>query len=121
MVTDSRMVPATCKISMHFAPDNAARAIRLLSSTVGATEAKRGCLACSVARDAADENLVCYSEMWDSEPEFRRHVQSEEFRRVLMAMDMCCEEPQVLIGGRSGRGAMEYLRELRSNREEVRG
>jgi quinol monooxygenase YgiN len=119
MVNASGVTPATCLICMRFSPGDVARAIKMLHSSVGTTEAKRGCLTCSVARDTADENLVRYSEMWDSEPEFRRHVQSEEFRRVLTAMDMCCEEPQVLVGGRSGRDAMEYLQVLRCNREEA--
>ena len=50
-------------------------------------------------------------------PAFRKHLRSEEFRRVLMAMDMCCEEPKVLVGNLSGGSGMDYLRELRGQRQ----
>ena len=80
---------------------------------VGRTEATPGCLTCTVARDAADKNRIRYQETWDAEPAFRRHVQSDEFQRVLVAMDMCREEPRVVIGNLSGRSGIAYLQELR--------
>ncbi len=103
----------SCTVDMHFSPENADRAIQLLLSGVGRTEAKLDCRACTVARDANEPNRVRYSETWKLESAFRKHVQSEEFRRVLMAMDMCCEEPQVVIGNLSGRSGISYLQELR--------
>jgi quinol monooxygenase YgiN len=99
---------------MRFSPADANSAVQLLLSAVGRTEAELGCQACTVARDAADENRVRYSETWDSEAAFQRHVQSEEFRRVLVAMDMCCEEPQVVVGNLSGQRGMTHLQELRT-------
>jgi quinol monooxygenase YgiN len=119
MANASCKTPATCLLSMRFSPGDVERAIKMLLSSVGATEAKRGCLTCSVARDTTDEDLVRYSEMWDSEPEFQRHVQSEEFRRVLLAMDMCVAAGAIRWLVRPRR--MEYLQVLRCNREEATG
>ena len=113
MHSDHSLAVVTCLIDMHFAPENLERAVQLLLSLVQRTEATPGCRTCAVLRDAANEGRVRYNETWDVEPAFQRHVQSEEFRRVLVAMDMCCEEPQVVIGNLSGRSGMAYLRELR--------
>jgi quinol monooxygenase YgiN len=104
---------ATCSIDMRFAPKDVDRAVQLLLSVTGHTQAKRGCRACRVGMEAAEKGLVHYREEWDSENAFQRHVQSEEFRRVLVAMDLCCEEPQIVIGNLSGHRGMEYLRQLR--------
>ena len=71
--------------------------------------------------DAADAGLVHYLEEWESaEALSRRHVRSEEFRRVLIAMDLCCEEPRIVTGNLSGHIGMEYLRKLREEEGKIR-
>jgi len=40
-------------------------------------------------------------------------VKAEEFRRVLIALDMSSEEPRIVVGNLSEHGGLEYLRELR--------
>jgi quinol monooxygenase YgiN len=87
------------------------QAVQVLVSAVGRTEADPSCRSCSVARDATDELEIHYSEEWVSEEAFRRHLQSEMFRRVLMAMDMSCEDPHVTVGNLSGRRGIFYLQE----------
>ena len=108
---------STLCIDMRFSPEDLDDALRLLRSVVGVTEAKAGCRSCSVARDAADEALVRYREEWDSNPAFRRHVRSTEFQRVLIAIDMASEEPEVMVGNLSGFLGLNSLRELRGERD----
>ena len=86
----------------------------IIRTIVPLTVAKSGCQAWTVARDASDPNRVRYSEIWHSESAFQKHAQSDDFRRVLVAMDMCCGEPRVVIGNLSGRSGMAYLQELRA-------
>jgi quinol monooxygenase YgiN len=103
----------TCAVALRFSPDVRDRAVHLLLSAVGRTQAKPGCQSCTVARELSEENGVRYTEEWDSQMALERHLASEEFRCVLVAMDMCREEPQVVVGNFSGHNGMEYLRELR--------
>lgn len=101
-----------CSIDMHFSSDGLDSAVRLLTSVVGRTTARPGCVDCVVALDATEPDRVRYYESWDSGLAFHNHVRSAEFRRVLSAMDMCCEEPRVVIGNLSGGGGMAQLQEL---------
>jgi quinol monooxygenase YgiN len=117
MIANFHLGLVACVIDMHFLPHNVEQAIQLLVSTIGSTEAKPECRECVVARDASDDLRIRYSEAWDSESAFRRHLQSSEFRRVLTAMDMCQEEPGVTIGSLSGRSGMAYLQELRETHD----
>jgi quinol monooxygenase YgiN len=103
----------TCTVDLRYSPTDVDAAVELLLSAVGRTEALPGCLSCRVSRDAADENRVRYEQSWDSEPAFRRHVQSDGFRFVLAAMDMSFEEPEVMVGDLAGRCGLGYLHELR--------
>lgn len=113
MKPGQRFGAKACLIDMCFSGDDVEQAIRLRVSAVGCTEATPGCRSCAVARDLTEESRVHYSEEWDCEQAFVRHLQSEEFRRVLTAMDLCSSEPLVRIGDLSGRSGLDYLRELR--------
>lgn len=109
--TDNRLTGIACSIDMSFPPAAVEQGLQLLCSAVGMIESKPGCQTCSVARDAADAARIHYKETWESEALFRRHALSEEFRRILIAMDMCREEPDVVIGNFSGQG-LTYLKQL---------
>jgi len=102
----------TCSIDMHFAKADLVSSVQLLLSVKGPITAKRGCRACGVELDAAETGFVHYREEWDADEAFHRHLQSEEFRRVLFAIDLCCEEPQIVVGKVSGYRGMPYLRKL---------
>jgi quinol monooxygenase YgiN len=111
---------ATCSIDMHFASKEMDHAVQLLLSVKGHIQAKLGCRACEVGMEAEDAGLVHYREEWESAEAFHRHVQSEEFRRVLIAVDLCCEEPRIVVGNLSGHIGMAYLQKLREERVKLR-
>lgn len=117
--TDSSGVMA-CLIEMRFDTHETERAVRLLLSVVERTHAKKGCDACWVARDAVELDLIRYSEFWASDSRFASHVRSDEFRRVLVAMDLCCELPSVTVGKFLGRKGIDYLSELCNSLGSVR-
>jgi len=116
----NRLSFATCSIDMRFDPKDVDHAIRMLLSVRGSIQAKRGCRACEVGMEASEPGLVHYREEWETEDVFHQHVQSEEFRRVLIALDLCCEEPRIVVGNLSGHSGMEYLRKLREEEGKIR-
>jgi len=113
MDSRGRLSLATCSIDMRFPSQDVDRAVRLLLSVKGNIQAKGGCLVCGVGKEADDAGLIHYREEWESAEAFHQHVRSEEFRRVLIAMDLCSEEPRIVVGNLSGRIGMAHLRELR--------
>ena len=116
----NRLSFATCSIDMRFDPKDVNHAIRMLLSVRGSIQAKRGCRACEVGMEASEPGLVHYREEWETEDVFQQHVQSEEFRRVLIALDLCCEEPRIVVGNLSGHSGMEYLRKLLEEEGKIR-
>jgi len=119
MNSDNGLSLATCSIDMRFASGDVENAVRLLLSVKGNIQAKRGCRDCGVRVDATDAGLIHYLEEWESEEAFRQHVRSEDFRRVLIAVDLCCEEPRIVVGNLSGHSGMEHLRRLREERDKI--
>ena len=67
-----------------------------------------------MARDAGEEGTLRYTEEWTSAEAFKRHVQSEDFWPILIAMDLCSTEPQVRIGDLAMRGGLDFLLQLRN-------
>jgi len=120
MIPDDRLTLTACSIDMRFLPKDVDDAVRLLLSVKENIQAKRGCRACRVGMDASDTGLVHYLEEWESEDAFTHHVQSEEFRRVLIAVDLCSEEPRIVAGNLSGHVGMGYLRKLREEDGKIR-
>jgi quinol monooxygenase YgiN len=118
MISDDRPTLTTCAIDMRFASKDVDHGVLLLLSVKESIAAKHGCLACKVGMDAADAGLVHYLEEWESAELFHKHVRSEEFRRVLIAVDLCCEEPRIMTGDLSGHLGMDYLRKLREREED---
>jgi quinol monooxygenase YgiN len=111
----------TCSIDMNFAPKDVGHAVQLLLSVSGSIQAKRGCRTCKVWIDAADAGWIHYSEEWESREDFYQNIQSEEFRRVLIAVDMGCEEPKIVVGNLSGQSGMACLLQLRETAIEPLG
>ena len=105
------MMTKTCCITLPFSAGQSERAIAVLMAAAGPTRAKRGCLSCRIDRDI-DAGTIQYSEEWDSEAAFHRHLRSEDFRKVLIAMDLCYEEPRISLGETTMTGGVEVLRSL---------
>jgi quinol monooxygenase YgiN len=119
MNPNDRLSLATCSIDMRFESKGMEQAVRLLLSVRRNIQAKRGCRVCRAAMDADDPGLVHYLEEWETAEDFHQHIQSEEFRRVLIAVDLCIEEPRIVIGNLSGKMGLAYLRELREERRQI--
>ena len=115
MDSSDRLRIASCSIDMRFELKDVDQAVRMLLSVRGGIQAKRDCRACEVGMDASESGLVHYREEWESEDAFRQHIRSEEFRRILIALDLCREEPRIMVGNLSGRTGMADLLKLREN------
>lgn len=98
---------------MHFDPETLPQALGLLRAAVGPIQVKRGCRVCRVELDMREAGLVHYREAWASEAAFERHVRSDHFWPVLMAMDLCAKKPRVTLGNRTSHQGLEELLALR--------
>jgi len=97
---------------MRYRPEQVGAACQLLSSAAGQIREKSGCCSCHVGGDLLDPDVVWYAEEWASEDSLQRNVRSEDFFRVLVAMDMAVVEPEVRVGQSQCRSGMDVLRAL---------
>lgn len=69
--------------------------IRILESMVAETRAKLGCNSCGTYVDCGFSHCIVYVEEWTSEEEMYRHIQSSLYMRLLTAMDLCKDPPEL--------------------------
>lgn len=88
----------SCTVNLSYATPRAAESAReLLLSTLDRTHAKYECLDCRMISEPSEPMRIRYEEQWSSEAAFITHATSDEFRRVLNAMDLCGEMPEVKV------------------------
>ena len=87
------MILAT--IRMKISPQKRGEALKILKSIVEGNRILPGCLSCRIYEDIEEDNVLMYEEMWKSEAELEQHLRADEYRKVLLVMEMALDHPEV--------------------------
>ncbi|HUI68660.1 MAG TPA: antibiotic biosynthesis monooxygenase [Nitrospirota bacterium] len=87
------MIHSTIRLIVSPEKREEALAILLLMAKRGRVEP--GCISCRIYRDALEERIIMIEEEWKNEEDLKRHLRSDEYRNVLIAMEMAVELPEV--------------------------
>jgi quinol monooxygenase YgiN len=99
-------------------PEKRDRLLEILISVAGHTRLIIGCTGCMVYEDRGNGNAVLYLERWQSREALHRHVRSGLYMRVLHAMDLGSEPPEISFYEISGEKGLELIQELRQEEQE---
>jgi quinol monooxygenase YgiN len=67
----------------------------ILRSMAERTRVESGCITCRIYRDAQEEHSIMLEEIWKDEEDLNRHLRSDEYRNVLLVMEMAVEQPEI--------------------------
>jgi quinol monooxygenase YgiN len=87
------MILAT--IRMAIPPKKRNEALKILRSMAEQSKVHSGCLGWHIYEDVQENNILMFEEMWRSEEDLERHLSSEEYRNVLLVMEMALKHPEV--------------------------
>ena len=59
------------------------------------TREERGCLACHLYRDALEEAVLTLEDTWASEADLDRHLRSDEYRQLLLVVELAQFPPEI--------------------------
>jgi quinol monooxygenase YgiN len=76
-------------------PDQREELRRALSALVGPTSVEPGCIGCSLYTEAGSPNRFCFETRWRSEAELVKHLRSEQYRNLLILIELADEPPVV--------------------------
>jgi quinol monooxygenase YgiN len=87
------MVLAT--IRMTIPAKKVGEALRILGSMSEQCRVQPGCLSCRVYRNGQEDNVLLFEQLWSNEADLERHLRSDEYRQVLMVMEMAIKKPEI--------------------------
>jgi quinol monooxygenase YgiN len=71
-----------------------------------------GCRCFILCHDYEDESICILVEEWEAKEDFDRHLRGNDYRKLLVLMDLLSEPPEIKINIVSRSAGMEYLEEV---------
>ena len=88
-------------------------ALGILCPLAERTRVEPGCLECHVYKDAQEENVLMFEEIWQSEEDSNRHLRSHQYRELLLVMEMASAKPEARFDRVSHSTGIETIEEAR--------
>jgi quinol monooxygenase YgiN len=106
------MVHAALRMVIH--PDKRWDALEVLTSMIERIRDKPGCISCRVYQDVQQDEALLFEEMWSTEEDLMLHLRSEEYRNVLLVVEMSKEPPEIGFHSISGSTGIETIKKARN-------
>jgi len=107
------MVRAT--IRMMIPSRKRVEVLEILSSIAERARFETGCISCRVYQGVEVENLIMLEEVWRDEEDLERHLQSEDYRKVLLVVEMAVEPPEIRFDAISHSTGFETIEKARKS------
>jgi quinol monooxygenase YgiN len=107
------MVLAT--VRMTIPPKKRNEALKILRSTAEQCKLHSGCLGWHIYEDVQEDDVLMFEEMWRSEEDLERHLRSEEYRNLLLVMEMALKHPEVRFNTVSISTGIETIEKARGS------
>ena len=105
------MVTATFRIVVY--PERLDDVLRTVRPLVGRMTDQPGCMGMKIYQDIDNANAVTLVEEWSSEADAKKHIASDDFRKILAVLDLSREPPEVKFGTVTNTGGMEFIEAVR--------
>jgi quinol monooxygenase YgiN len=103
-------------IRFKIPPQKRGEALRILKSMVARNQARPDdCVFSRVCEDALEDNVLQFEEMWSSEEDLERHLHSQEYRNLLLVLEMAIKKPEIRFDTISRSTGIETIEKARSH------
>jgi len=87
--------------------------LEILSSIAERARFEPGCISYRLYQGVEVENLIMLEEFWRNEEDLERHLQSEDYRKVLLVVEMAVEPPEIRFDAISQSTGFETMEKRR--------
>ena len=105
------MVLAT--IRMTISAKKFDEALRILTSLAEQCKVQPGCLSCRVYRNGQEDNILLFEQLWSNEADLERHLRSDDYRQVLLVLEMAVKQPEIRFDTISSSAGIETIEKAR--------
>jgi quinol monooxygenase YgiN len=87
------MIRATLKMVLPL--EKRQGAMEVLGNVAERSRSEPGCLSCGFYLDPRHEGALVLDQIWSTEEDLHRHLRSEDYRNVLLVVEMASEPPEI--------------------------
>jgi quinol monooxygenase YgiN len=98
-----------CTVRLFVSENDRRQVIASLTPLIGWTRVQPGCRACYLLADIEEPRAVVLMEEWDTQDNLDRHLCSKDYRRVLAAIELSQEAPEIRFGNVEPTGGIEVI------------
>ena len=105
------MIQAT--IRMTIPPQKSGEVLKILKSVVELCRDGPGCLSCHLYGDLQEKNVLMLEEVWRSDEDLNLHLRSDEYRNLLLVLEMALKQPEIRFNTISSSTGIETIEKAR--------
>ncbi len=109
---DKFMILAT--IRMIIPPKKRDGALKILRSVVERCKGDPNCLSCHIYRDLEEKGVLVIEEIWRAEENLDLHLRSDEYRNLLLVLEMALKQPEIRFDTISSSTGIETIEKART-------
>jgi quinol monooxygenase YgiN len=110
------MVLAT--IRMMIPPKKHAEVLKILKVIAEQDRVLRACLSCRIYKDAEEENIIMFEEMWRSEEGLMGHLRSNEYSKLLLVVETALQDPEIKFYTITRQSGFEIIEKARTSADQ---
>ena len=101
-------------VRMKFMPGKFAEARDILLALVESTQFTPGCLGCDLYQGLRERYVLLFEQWWETKADLDRHLRSDHYQRVILAMEMATEHPLIRFSEISHSAGLETIERARN-------
>ena len=107
------MIIATIK--MMIPPQKRGEALSILRSVAELCSDDPGCLSCNIYRDLNNNRVLVLEEVWRTGEDLDLHLRSEEYRNLLLVLEVALKQPEIRFDTISDSTGIETIEKARND------
>jgi quinol monooxygenase YgiN len=100
-------------IRMTVSSQKSGEVLKILRLVVELCRDDPGCLSCHIYGDLQDKNVLMLEQVWRSEENLGHHLRSDEYRNLLLVLEMALKQPEIKFNTISSSTGIETIEKAR--------
>jgi quinol monooxygenase YgiN len=102
-------------IRMMIPPNKRAEMLKILSTLAEHCRDHLGCIRCHIYGDLEEPNVVMIEEAWKSDKDLVVHIRSDEYRNLLLVLEMASMQPEIQFNKIANSTGIETIEKARDH------
>jgi quinol monooxygenase YgiN len=108
---ENHMILST--IRMTIPPRKRPEALKILGSVAERCRDDPGCLSCRIYEDLEEKDVLMFKEVWKADEDLGFHIRSDEYRNLLLVLEMSLKQPEIRFDTISKSTGIEIIKKSR--------